>query len=277
MGERGQRGIRIVTLNIFGHHGPWERRRPILAEGFRRLDADIIALQEVITNDEYDQARAILGDGYHLIYQTRGKVDDMGIAIASRWPVTRVDEIDLHVTPRTRDFFCTTLLVEIDVPGPIGPVLFANHLPSWQVHFEAEREIQNVIAARAMEERLSTTPMHAIIAGDLDADPHHSSARLLAGRQALDGFSVCYRDAWERVHGNEPGPTFTTDNGLMADRDWPVSRIDYIFVRCGEHDGPTLSIDGCERIFVDPVDGVWASDHYGVMADLAMPSRRVPS
>jgi len=27
------------------------------------------------------------------------------------------------------------------------------------------------------------------------------------------------------------------------------------------------------RIFDEPVDGVWASDHFGVVADLALPTR----
>jgi hypothetical protein len=45
-------------------------------------------------------------------------------------------------------------------------------------------------------------------------------------------------------------------------------RIDYIFVRCSSH-GPTLDIRTCDRLFDEPVDGVWASDHYGVTADLS--------
>ena len=49
-------------------------------------------------------------------------------------------------------------------------------------------------------------------------------------------------------------------------------RIDYIMVRCVEH-GPTLAISNCARIFDEPVDGVWASDHFGVVADLAHPAR----
>lgn len=58
-------------------------------------------------------------------------------------------------------------------------------------------------------------------------------------------------------------------NPLVSDN-WPMDmgrRVDYILVRCGAH-GPTLAISGCERLFVEPVDGVWVSDHFGVMADL---------
>jgi hypothetical protein len=35
---------------------------------------------------------------------------------------------------------------------------------------------------------------------------------------------------------------------------------------------PTLDITGCVRTFDKPVDGVWATDHFGVVADLAVPT-----
>jgi hypothetical protein len=41
-----------------------------------------------------------------------------------------------------------------------------------------------------------------------------------------------------------------------------------VFVRCTDH-GPTLDIRDCERIFDEPVDGVWGSAHFGVVADLS--------
>jgi endonuclease/exonuclease/phosphatase family metal-dependent hydrolase len=84
---------------------------------------------------------------------------------------------------------------------------------------------------------------------------------------------VCYRDAWEAVHPGEPGETFTPRNALVADWDWPFRRLGYILVRCGEHGGPTLEVRDCRRIFDQPVDGVWASDHFGVVADLELPTR----
>jgi endonuclease/exonuclease/phosphatase family metal-dependent hydrolase len=55
----------------------------------------------------------------------------------------------------------------------------------------------------------------------------------------------------------------------MADPDWPFRRIDHVLVRCREHGGPVLRIDDCRLIFDAPVGGVWASDHFGLMADLA--------
>ena len=39
---------------------------------------------------------------------------------------------------------------------------------------------------------------------------------------------------------------------------------------------PTLEIAGCRRLFDHPVDGVWASDRFGVCADLAVPDADAP-
>jgi endonuclease/exonuclease/phosphatase family metal-dependent hydrolase len=57
----------------------------------------------------------------------------------------------------------------------------------------------------------------------------------------------------------------------MIGGDWPFRRIDYVLVRCGELEGPTLEITSCERIFDRPVGGVWASDHFGLCVDLEVP------
>jgi hypothetical protein len=41
---------------------------------------------------------------------------------------------------------------------------------------------------------------------------------------------------------------------------------------CAEHRAPTLDIAACTLAFDEPIEGVWASDHFGVVADLAVPS-----
>jgi endonuclease/exonuclease/phosphatase family metal-dependent hydrolase len=195
-----------------------------------------------------------------------------GVSLASRWPLGEVRELDLHVTPRTAGYACVTLAAEVQAPEPIGPLLFVYHNPNWQLDLEYERELQAVAAARFIDDFVGNRTMHVVLAADLDADPAAASARFWTGRQALDGMSVCYRDAWESRHPGEAGDTFTPDNPLVVDWDWPFRRIDYIFIRCGDHGGPTLAISHCDRLFDEPTGGVWASDHFGVMADLEVPS-----
>jgi hypothetical protein len=121
-----------------------------------------VAFQEAVVGDGYDQAIDILGSGYHLAHQTEREADrggdienGQGISIASRWPVGKVWEPDLNVTPRTEDFACGALIAEVRAPESIGPLMFVNHLPNWQLTFEHERELRAV-------QRLTTLSASAI-------------------------------------------------------------------------------------------------------------------
>jgi endonuclease/exonuclease/phosphatase family metal-dependent hydrolase len=115
---------------------------------------------------------------------------------------------------------------------------------------------------------------HVVLAGDLDAEPEAASVRFLKGLQSLAGTSVRYRDAWDYVHPGTAGHSFSPRNPMVLTGETgayalePGRRIDYVFVRCSDH-GPTLDIQRCEPLFDAPVAGVWASDHFGVTADLA--------
>jgi endonuclease/exonuclease/phosphatase family metal-dependent hydrolase len=266
--------LRVLSLNLWGRGGDWAERRIVLIDGLRDLRPDLVALQESVVTDDYDQVVDLLGPDVNVTHQVTRAADGMGVSIASRWPIEQVRELDLHLTPRTGDFPCTTLAAVIRAPDPIGAVLFVNHFPSWQLAFELERELQAVAAARFVDELRGSRNLHTVLAGDLDADPGAASIRFWSGRQALGGMSVCYRDAWESAHPGEPGHTYTPRNPLMKQGapDWPFRRIDYIFVRCAEHAGSTLHIERCDLVFDEPVGGVWASDHFGVVADLAVRS-----
>ena len=275
--------VRVLTLNLWGRHGDWDERRRVLVEGIRELRPDVVAFQEAITEDGYDQAGDVLGPEYRVVHQTVGLVGDgNGVVIASRWPLGEVREADLHLTPRTAGFPCVTLLAEVLAPGPVGRLLFVNHLPSFQLGFEMERELQAVAAARAIEEFAGDRDIHVVLTGDFDAVPDAASVRLWSGRQSLGGMSVCYRDAWESTHAGVAGHTFSPTNPLVGSSRNPLvvdgetaiepgRRIDYVFVRCGDH-GPTLDVSACDLVFDKPVAGVWASDHFGVLADLVVPA-----
>jgi endonuclease/exonuclease/phosphatase family metal-dependent hydrolase len=266
--------VRIVVQNLWGLRGDWQSRRAVLAAGLGELAPDLVAFVEAIKTDEYDQAADLLGPDYYFFHAATRHENGDGAVIATRWPLGERHEVELHLTPRTADFACTALVAEVLVPEPYAPLLFVNHMPNWQLQFERERELQAVAAARFIEELADGFDTHVVVAGDLTADPDAASVRFLTGRQSLEGISVCYRDAWESIHPGERGETYTRANALLPDWDWPSKRLDYVFVRCGLHGGPTLEITACETIFDKPVDGTWASDHFGVVADLELPQPR---
>lgn len=262
--------MRVATQNLWGVRGDWQARRRVLKQGFAELDADIVCLQEAIRRDGCDTAPDLLGPDYHIVYQRSPEPDGQISAIASRWPIKKVDELDQHVTAQV-DAANSTMVAEIEAPEPYGTVLVVNHLPYWKLSAAHERELQARAGAKFVEELIGDRDVHVIVGSDLTDPPDSSSVRFWTGRQSIGGYSVCYRDAWESAHRGEPGDTYTRENANLVDHDWPFHRLDYILVRCGLHGGPTLPITRCERIFHEPVDGVWGSDHYGVYAELAAP------
>ncbi len=265
--------LRVATVNLFARHGNWAARREVLRAGLRALDADLLALQEAVVEDGFDQATDLLGPEYTVVHQRIGLVGDgthHGATVASRLPIREVHEVDLHLTPRTGDYSCATVIADVEAPEPFGRVLLASHGPSWAWWAEREWELQAVAAARRLEELVGEEPAHVVIGGDFNATPDASSMRFWTGRTSLDGISVAYRDAWESARGEEPGHTFDPRNPLTA-MDEPGldrgRRIDYVLVRCGGH-GPTLRVAHCSLALAGPVDAVQPSDHYGVVADL---------
>ncbi|GAA1114905.1 hypothetical protein GCM10009630_10380 [Kribbella jejuensis] len=261
--------VTIATLNVWNTSGDWPARRAILQRELSDLNPDLMTLQETVVTADDDQVREILPPEYHVVHQSARHPNGQGVSIASRWPIGQIEEVDLHLTPRSDDFPCTTLITEILAPPPIGRIWLANHFPDWQLDHEAERRTQAAATARILDDLATEKPGHLLVAGDFDAEPDADSIRFWTGKHVVDDFSVCYRDAWASAHPTDPGHTFVPDNPHSEDWDWPFRRIDYILVRCGAHGGPTLRIEDCRRILDGP--NTTASDHYGLVAVLTTP------
>ncbi|MGB3442509.1 MAG: endonuclease/exonuclease/phosphatase family protein [Actinophytocola sp.] len=75
-----------VTQNLLGQHLDWPRRLPAAASWFRRLDPDVVTLQEAVATGDYDQVTEVLGDSCHVTHHTLREPDGSGSSIASRRP-----------------------------------------------------------------------------------------------------------------------------------------------------------------------------------------------
>jgi len=264
--------LTVVTLNVFGPANPdWSRRSALVADTLQAVAPDVVALQEVPVDDDLAVVHRLLGPGYTCHPFSRPAEDGVAGVLATRAPSRLVREVDQRCTPRAHAFpWCATLLAEAGTA--LGRVLAVHHKPSWQFGYEVERERQALAVAEHVE-AVAADYDHVVVLGDFDATPDSASLQFLRGRRSMAGTSVCYQDAWETRHPYDAGLTFEARNPLVRAGEVSTAvsrRIDYVLVRAGVH-GPTLEVRSCERLLDEPVDGVWASDHFGVVAELALP------
>lgn len=93
--------IRVVTFNLLSpEHAGWPSRRTVIEAELRRLRPDLLALQECVRDAGRDQVVDLVGEDYEIVWHSARSDDGVGAALASRWPIGAVREVDLHVTAR---------------------------------------------------------------------------------------------------------------------------------------------------------------------------------
>lgn len=259
---------RVATFNIWNRQGPWAERLPLIRAELAALDADVIALQEVLGFSGLpSQAHEIAaGTGWKVHHVPAWYVGGgltFGNAILSPHPLTDLQALELP-TPAGLD---TRTVAFARVELPHGPMpVFATHL-TWQQHLGHVR-CQQVRALAEHADRLApTSGVPAVILGDLNADPDSDEMRFLRGLTPLGGTSVFFSDCWATTRASEPGYTYDRRNAYALRSREPSRRIDYCLVR-----GPGRHLCGeplSAELFGDtPTGEVWPSDHYGVVAEI---------
>lgn len=280
--------MRVLTWNLWWRNGPWQRRREAIAATLAELAPDVCGLQEVwgsptdpdavtdVTDatDATDNLAADLAErlGMHWCWAARaprrswqrvhGPHLRFGNAVLSRWPITAHAETPLPVEDGQE-----RVALHARIETPAGPLpFFTTHL-SHQLGASAARLAQVRTLAGFVAGHASGHPLPPVVTGDLNAEPTSDELRLLGGlltAPAMPGQVLV--DAWRYAEPDRPGHTWDHRNPYLADDPNPDARIDYVLV------GPPREGGGRIRSAAlagdAPVDGVWPSDHFGVVAEL---------
>jgi endonuclease/exonuclease/phosphatase family metal-dependent hydrolase len=215
--------LRVVTINVQNNEGD-PRRLAIIKSERRRLEPDLVVLQEVLHTPERNQLEEPLeGTGLHGTHQSTAMAYAPpwverygGGAVAMRWPHQVVESLDLRGSDAL-DVPSCPLAAAVPLPRE-GELLFIVASSPWRLEAKAARERQ-AVALTDMDARHRRS-LPTIIGGDLNAEPDSASVRYLAGHQALGGRSVCDSDAWS-VAGEGPGWTWSVDNPECPSSDRP--------------------------------------------------------
>jgi endonuclease/exonuclease/phosphatase family metal-dependent hydrolase len=274
------RRLRVLTLNVENVEGDPRRTKTINTE-LRRIDPDLVSFQEVIQDPDRAQLNELLADtGLHGTHQSEAMAYTPpfadrygGTAVATRWPHATVEVLDMRVVGGADVPWCT---VAVTVPvADEGELLFIGTTAAWRLDAQAVRD-QQAVALTDLDAR-HRRALPTIIAGDFNAEPDAASIRYLRGLQSLGGRSVHYHDAWQ-VAGSGPGYTWTTDNpntqnvvDAVVRQPQHHRRIDYVFIGSWhQHHNAFCQVRSAAVAFDQPIDGVWASDHYGVVVDVEL-------
>lgn len=261
--------VRVATLNIWNRMGPWEARLPAIRATLSSERVDVLALQEVIFMDDFDQA-CLVGEGiedrsYHV---ARGRHSQalfpFGNAILSRFPIVRSEVFELPTggTNERR----TLLFAELSAPFGRMPV-FVTHL-NWKLDEGHVREEQvRFVADTVARVSAQVGSFPPVLMGDLNAEPEADEMRYLRGQTSLGGGQRVYFDDVWAYAGEGPGATFCRRNPFAAVAREPDRRIDYIYTRVDTDSGRGEPIEA-HLAFDRPVGGVFPSDHFGVVATL---------
>lgn len=265
--------LRVLTWNLWWRFGPWELRRPAIAATLASLDADVICLQEVWDDGQVCFA-AELAEGLGFRHTFGARVEHEGVgfgnAILSRWPITNEQALPLPAPPDADEL---RTCVRADIDGPRGALqVFCTHL-NWrfdQSHVRQD-QVRTICEFIAASRRGGGQPFPPVLCGDLNAVPDSDEVRMLTGRSATPEPKLVFHDAWE-VAGrpsasSDSGATWTNDNPYACLDLEPDRRIDYVLVGWPKAGGAG-HVTSCTVEGGEPVDGVVASDHLAVLAEL---------
>jgi len=253
--------LRIVSLNMLHGFPKFEhlsQRLEIIAHEIKRLDADIVLLQEVPWTLKTGNGAGYLAEkiGMNYAYQRANGnrwaiLFEEGEAILSRYPLSTPESLELK--PR-EGFFRHRVALYAAALTPFGRIeLYTAHLTNGGA-------AMNVPQSESLARFVGLKPnSFAIIAGDFNAKPESTQIQALP---------LQWIDPFDNRNPKTESYTCCVDNLLQKTAD-PDERIDYFFLLPG--DSP-MSVVATERVFDQsfkvPGGWLWASDHLGLMVDL---------
>lgn len=253
--------MRCLTLNIWNYNPPWDVRRGLIAGLILQLDPDVVCVQEARHDFRFYRGS---GQGEQLADLT-GRQCVSHVAQVY-WPAPRVDEGLAILTRRAPDRVMWRALTQlgdermdenhriclgIELETGAGTVRIFN------THFSLSpraREVNALETARFVRE-CGDGP--ALLVGDLNAEPGSPPLAFLTGSLSLKGETGDFADCWTQVHGDVAGHTYASDR--------PLRRIDYVLAR-----GLGTAVRDAAIVGAEERDGVRASDHLGLLVDLAL-------
>ncbi|MFM7536462.1 MAG: endonuclease/exonuclease/phosphatase family protein [Acidimicrobiales bacterium] len=258
--------MRILTWNLWWQFGPWEQRLDAIVTTLRHWAPDVLCLQEVWTDPGGRSSAQVIAEalGHPSVVDEIGfSLGEIGFgnAVTSRFPLAGRDVVALPSTGE-HDEHRRLVVADLDTGGEAITVA-CTHLNWRPDHGHVRRAQVASIGATLARRRQAIT----VLCGDLNAEPSSDEVRALTGLAPLSAPGLVFTDAWAAA-GHGAGNTWDNANPFAATEREPDRRIDYVLVAWPYPAGYGHPVRA-ELVGTAPVAGIWPSDHYGVVVDLA--------
>lgn len=261
--------LRVMQWNIWWRFGTrWQERQPLILDELKRVDADIVTLQEVWGDEGGDQAAGFAAElGYAGTYEPASFIDGHGFgnAVLARWPIRVREAISLPSVP-SADGSRNCGAAYACVDGPRGSIHVCSTHLSYKPDESAMRQEQ-VAALCRFAAGLDARECPPIIGGDFNAVPASDEIRAMTGKSPPPVEGWVFYDAWEAAGQIDAGFTWDNANANAVTALEPNRRLDYIFVgRPGA--GGTGHVTSARLAGQTPGQGLYPSDHFALVAEL---------
>lgn len=243
-----EKTLKVATLNLYHDKDDWPRRRVQIAEELKRLRPDAIALQEVLQDQGLtNQAQwlaAQLGYQWHFVStDPAGQPRRYGNALLTRHRILKRGGKFLQPLDDNR----SAAFLRIDLNGrPLN--LYATHL-HWTEQGGAIRARQ--IADLTQYIAATSEGIPSLVAGDFNSTA--DAPELAALREA-------FVDSYGSLHPQAD----TVSSSTLNLKYFAPKRIDHVFFQRNAF----TPIDATILFDRPDTQGVWASDHFGVLVEL---------
>ena len=273
--------LRALTLNVWGlpfgltrHH---DARMRAIGEGFGRWEADVIALQEVWTEDARKMlAAAGRRAGYSALWHREAAFGGSGLMVLSRLPIinqhfTRYRLAGLPQRPFHGDYYSGKGFVQLALSTDLGPIsLLDTHMQANYSGPGERDEYRGIRASQAIELAAAVRPIPepVLALGDFNTREGEAAYAILGDIGGLRDVAAVLDRRQATCLASHPYRAAGAGE----------ARIDLVLARDGG--GLALRDIAIERVFDEPVEfagepGAY-SDHAGVLATFELERRRVP-
>jgi endonuclease/exonuclease/phosphatase family metal-dependent hydrolase len=298
--------IRIMSYNIQHFYRGWDLRIQMLRDFIQKFSPDIIGFQEIRLDEDQTQysssldsddfplvgrhqlhhlKEALRGLGYkyytyqpamsyihaHDLYRFSYHEEfqpirsEEGVAIFSKYPI-----IDHSYILLSRNISDSSSHQRICLHAKIK--VGEKTIDFYDTHLSLRDHPRQINMGEILSLANASNADLRVLVGDYNSEPHEWTVKMLDENEWIDTHRVYCHEHFgsSACYGDQPANTFSTDGHFNK-------RIDYIYVKGANIEVQNFEVIGGAPHHIRVVDDmgrhhpIFASDHYGIIADIKIP------